>query len=90
MLQEPCKAESAGEAIRYRLRCASAGEDTEVVLAGPTCDSADILYDKTGYRLPASLQAGDMIDILSAGAYTTSYSAVGFNGFAPLAQHHVR
>jgi ornithine decarboxylase len=30
-----------------------------------------------------------MVDILSAGAYTTTYSSVGFNGFPPLAEHCV-
>lgn len=86
-------AESLGESIRYRLRptCAAplSGDDGEVVLAGPTCDSADIMYDKTGYRMPIELAAGDTVDLISAGAYTTSYSAVGFNGFAPLGQYHV-
>lgn len=86
-------AESLGESIRYRLRpsCAAplSGEDGEVVLAGPTCDSADIMYDKTGYRMPIELAPGDTVDLISAGAYTTSYSAVGFNGFAPLGQYHV-
>ena len=57
-----------------------------IVLAGPTCDSADIIYDKTGYRLPSTLEAGDIVRIASTGTYTTSYSAVGFNGFAPLEQ----
>jgi ornithine decarboxylase len=55
-----------------------------VVLAGPTCDSADILYEKTDYHLPLDLKVGDKVHILSAGAYTTSYSSVGFNGFPPL------
>jgi ornithine decarboxylase len=51
-----------------------------VVLAGPTCDSADVLYQRTVYDLPLSLESGDRIEILSAGAYTTSYAS-GFNGF---------
>ena len=55
-----------------------------VVLAGPTCDSADILYEKTEYKLPLSLKPGDKVEILSTGAYTTTYSSVAFNGFAPL------
>ncbi len=54
-------------------------------LPSPTCDSADILYEKTDYRLPSSLQAGDKVWILATGAYTTTYSAVAFNGFPPLA-----
>jgi ornithine decarboxylase len=79
------------EAIRYRLLTSrdaavkSKNDTSPVVLAGPTCDSADILYEKTDYRLPVELQAGDKVWILATGAYTTTYSAVAFNGFPPLA-----
>jgi ornithine decarboxylase len=78
-------AETMGESIKYRIvtpeRGASQGP---VVLAGPTCDSADILYEKTEYQLPLGLRVGDKIEILSAGAYTASYASVGFNGFTPI------
>ena len=78
-------AETMDEAIKYRVRTARDGGPTgPVVLAGPTCDSADILYEKTDYRLPLDLQVGDRVQIMSAGAYTTTYSSVGFNGFPPL------
>lgn len=79
-------AETEGEAIQYRIRTArdSASAMAPVVLAGPTCDSADILYDKAGYALPTDLKSGDRLRILSTGAYTTTYSAVNFNGFDPL------
>ena len=53
--------------------------------AGPTCDSADILYEKSDCRLPLALKPGDRVWILATGAYTTTYSAVAFNGFPPLA-----
>jgi ornithine decarboxylase len=83
-------AETMDEAIRYRLRTPHDGTATgQVALAGPTCDSADVLYEKTAYELPLALAEGDMVDILSAGAYTTTYSSVGFNGFAPLQEHFV-
>jgi ornithine decarboxylase len=73
------------EAIKYRLRTpADGGETGPVVLAGPTCDSADILYEKAEYRLPVDLKVGDKVSILATGAYTTTYSSVAFNGFAPL------
>jgi ornithine decarboxylase len=55
------------------------------VLAGPTCDSADVLYEKTPYPMPVSLTIGDEVLIEGTGAYTTTYSAVAFNGFEPLA-----
>lgn len=81
-------AETMDEAIKYRLLTPHDGEGVEtapVVLAGPTCDSADILYEKADYRLPKALAAGDRVCILATGAYTTTYSAVAFNGFPPLA-----
>lgn len=81
-------AETEGEMITYRL--AAGAEDSDrgpVVLAGPTCDGDDVLYQRTVYELPMALRAGDHLDILSAGAYTASYASVEFNGFAPLPTH---
>ena len=83
-------AETMDEAIRYRLRTPHDGAvGGPVVLAGPTCDSADVLYEKSAYELPLALAEGDMVDVLSAGAYTTTYSSVGFNGFPPLQEHYL-
>ena len=77
--------ETLGEAIRYRLTT-DRDDDPRgpVVLAGPTCDSVDVLYERTPVQLPLSLREGDRVVFGSAGAYTSSYSTVGFNGFAPL------
>jgi ornithine decarboxylase len=78
-------AETMDESIKYRIRTpVDGGPSGRAILAGPTCDSADILYEKTEYRLPMALKAGDKVQILSTGAYTSSYASVGFNGFAPL------
>jgi ornithine decarboxylase len=78
-------AETMGESIRYRMAVPGrSGAPAPVIIAGPTCDSADILYESTEYRLPRDLAVGDKVEILSAGAYTASYSSVGFNGFPPL------
>ena len=83
-------AETMDEAIKYRILTSHDGEETApVVLAGPTCDSADILYEKAGYEMPVTLRVGDKVRILSTGAYTTSYSAVNFNGFAPLKAYFI-
>jgi ornithine decarboxylase len=76
--------ETIEEAIKYRLSTARAGAPGPVVLAGPTCDSLDILYDEADYHLPTDLVDGDRLLIHGAGAYTASYSSVGFNGFPPL------
>jgi len=77
-------AETMDECIKYRLRTHRFGPMGSVILAGPTCDSADVLYEKTPYALPLDLAIGDRIEILSTGAYTSSYASVGFNGFPPL------
>jgi ornithine decarboxylase len=78
-------AETMDEAIRYPLVTAKDGDAKEpCVIAGPTCDSADVLYEKTPYPLPITLSVGDEVLIEAAGAYTTTYAAVAFNGFPPL------
>jgi len=78
-------AETIDEAIRYPIRTPHDGEAlAPCIIAGPTCDSADILYEKTPYELPLSLRDGDEVFIEGTGAYTTTYSSVGFNGFPPL------
>jgi len=83
-------AETEGEAIKYAFRTPhDGGEDGPVTIAGPTCDSTDTLYEKSNYRLPSKLEPGDRIEILSAGAYVTTYASQGFNGFAPLAEHYI-
>jgi len=78
-------AETMDEAIRYEIRTPRDGDAVEpCILAGPTCDSADVLYEKTPYPLPLSLTIGDEVLIEGTGAYTTTYSSVAFNGFEPL------
>ena len=78
-------AETMGESIKYRIEARGrGGPQGPVIIAGPTCDSADILYERTEYRLPLGLEIGDKVEILAAGAYTASYASVGFNGFPPL------
>ncbi len=78
-------AETMDEAIRYPIRTPHEGDAmTPCVIAGPTCDSADVLYEKTPYALPVSLSIGDEVLIEGTGAYTSTYASVAFNGFAPL------
>lgn len=78
-------AETMDESIRYPIRTVRDDDAmAPCVLAGPTCDSADVLYEKVPYMLPVSLEIGDKVLIEGTGAYTTTYSAVAFNGFPPL------
>lgn len=77
--------ETIDEAIRYPVTTSRDGAPTvPCVLAGPTCDSADVLYEHAMVPLPADLAEGDWVRLESAGAYTSCYSTVGFNGFPPL------
>ncbi|MBB5223109.1 ornithine decarboxylase [Amaricoccus macauensis] len=79
-------AETMDEAIRYQFETRHDDAETgSCILAGPSCDSADVLYEKRPVQLPLDIEAGDKIRILCTGAYTSSYSSVGFNGFPPLA-----
>lgn len=77
--------ETMGECIRYQIDTDRDGDATgPVVLAGPTCDEVDVIYDQAGYELPLGLEVGDRVRILATGAYTSTYCSVGFNGFPPL------
>src|SRR6187431_800721 len=83
-------AETMDESIRYAIRTPRDGaEMTPCVLAGPTCDSADVLYEKMPYPLPVTLEIGDKLLIEGTGAYTSTYSSVAFNGFPPLRTYHI-
>jgi ornithine decarboxylase len=81
-------AETIDESIRYPIRTSKDRDEmAPCVIAGPTCDSVDVLYEKTPYPLPISLAIGDKVLIEATGAYTATYSSVGFNGYPPLRQY---
>ncbi|MCE2510696.1 MAG: type III PLP-dependent enzyme [Alphaproteobacteria bacterium] len=83
-------AETMDEAIEYVIRTPhDGGPAGPVILAGPTCDGVDVLYEKAGYKLPLDLAIGDRVEIFAAGAYTTTYSTVGFNGLPPLKDYYI-
>lgn len=92
-------AETENESIRYAIHAWRGVESdfyrekesdlAPVVLAGPTCDGADILYEKAHYMLPQDLKSGDRLIILSAGAYVSTYCSTSFNGFPPLAEYYI-
>ncbi|MBX6327923.1 MAG: type III PLP-dependent enzyme [Pseudolabrys sp.] len=83
-------AETADEMIRYPIYTArDADEKAPCVIAGPTCDSVDILYEKQPYALPITLEIGDKVLIGGTGAYTATYASVAFNGFPPLKTYHI-
>jgi ornithine decarboxylase len=83
-------AETLDESIRYPIRTPRDGDElAPCVLAGPTCDSVDVMYEKQPYALPISLEIGDKLLIEGAGAYTATYASVAFNGFPPLKTYHI-
>ncbi len=83
-------AETMDESIRYPIRTPRDGAETApCIIAGPTCDSADVLYEKVPYLLPVSLEIGDRLLIEGTGAYTATYSSIAFNGFPPLKTYHI-
>ena len=79
--------ETLNESLKYPIvtdkddECKKRGD---VVLAGPTCDSMDIMYEDYKYSLPTNLKPGDRVYFLTTGAYTSSYASVEFNGFPPI------
>ena len=60
--------ETLGESIKYPVYTDKQGELEDVVLAGPTCDSADIMYEDHKYPLPLNLAIGDRLYWFSTGA----------------------
>ena len=83
-------AETEGEAVKYSITTERDGEETgPVVIAGPSCDSVDTLYEKSNYRLPLSLRGSDRVLLHATGAYVTTYASQGFNGYAPLEEHYI-
>jgi ornithine decarboxylase len=84
--------ETMDESIKYPVISEKDGpgeKEGEVILAGPTCDSADIMYENIKYKLPLSLKAGDKLYWLSTGAYTGTYASVEFNGFPPIKTYYM-
>jgi len=82
--------ETLDEAIKYPIYFEGTGKPVEIIIAGPTCDSMDILYEKWTYTMPEKTRIGERVYILTAGAYTQSYSSVYFNGFPPLKSYILR
>jgi len=68
------------EGFEYEIRSERSGAAIPCTVAGPTCDSVDVVArDK---MLPADIVSGDFVYVPNAGAYSTAYST-SFNGFPP-------
>jgi ornithine decarboxylase len=66
------------EGLKYRVRTDRSGPDIPWNVAGPTCDSIDVVMRDE--PLPSDIEEGDYIYLKNAGAYTTAYAS-NFNGF---------
>lgn len=64
---------------KYQFKVARGGRTQISTLAGPTCDSLDIIA--RGEQMP-ELELGDIVYVENVGAYSTA-SATSFNGIAP-------
>lgn len=66
------------EGLKYKIKTDRTGPDMPWNVAGPTCDSVDVMMKDE--LLPSDMREGDFIYIRNAGAYTTAYAS-NFNGF---------
>jgi len=66
------------EGLQYDVITERDGRLSPYTVAGPTCDSVDVVMREQ--LLPDDLQADDFVFIPNAGAYTTAYAS-NFNGF---------
>ena len=83
-------AETQDESIKYPIYSDAPGEDCEdFIIAGPSCDSQDVMYEFFRNPLPSGIKIGDRLYWLSCGAYTGSYASVEFNGFPPLPTYFI-
>ncbi|MFA6716034.1 MAG: ornithine decarboxylase, partial [Victivallaceae bacterium] len=81
--------ETLNESIKYPIYTEKNGIAEKAIIAGPTCDSVDTLYEDYLYELPLNLASGDILYWLTCGAYTASYSSIEFNGFPPLKSYYI-
>jgi ornithine decarboxylase len=66
------------EGLKYKIRTDRSGPDIPWNVAGPTCDSIDVVMRDE--PLPSDIEEGDYVYLKNAGAYTTAYAS-NFNGF---------
>lgn len=66
------------EGMQFEVYTDHAGPEIPCAVAGPTCDSMDVMMQDE--MLPEDLQEGDYVYIPNIGAYSTAYAS-SFNGF---------
>ncbi len=83
-------AETEDEAIHYEIKAKGYKnfKKENYILAGPSCDSHDVIYNNKDCILPSKLKCGDKLRILATGAYTTVYSS-NFNGMKKISEYFI-
>jgi ornithine decarboxylase len=71
------------EGFSYEIVAEREGPAQRVVLAGPSCDSVDVIAESA---LLPELAVGERVHVANAGAYTLAYAA-SFNGWPPPTVH---
>ncbi|HLZ07835.1 MAG TPA: type III PLP-dependent enzyme [Chloroflexota bacterium] len=74
------------DGFSYEVVTEARGMPTTVVLAGPSCDSLDVIAEKID--LP-EVAVGDRVYFVNAGAYTLAYAS-HFNGWLPPTVYSIR
>ena len=77
--------------IKYEIKASNDNRKCKYenfILAGPSCDSHDIIYEKNPCYLPNNIKIGDKLRIFSTGAYTTVYNT-HFNGLDLLEESYL-
>ena len=73
-VQRPRRDDGRNDPLSHPHRLSTTTPLAPCVIAGPSCDSVDVLYEKEPYLLPVSLEIGAKVLIEGTGAYTTTYS----------------
>jgi ornithine decarboxylase len=65
-------------------------EKSAAILAGPTCDSDDLLSPLTdAHQVSVDVDVQDYMLFPGTGAYSNSYTTMKFNGFNPLDEYYI-
>jgi ornithine decarboxylase len=76
--------------LHVTLQRQTASPEIPMLLAGPSCDSDDILSLADNlHHLPGDITEGDTLIFGEVGAYSTSYASIAFNGIPPLKEYFI-
>ena len=76
--------EAVGESLKFYPDPVNENKVRPCILAGPTCDSFDILYPDSKVPITEGVKPGDILKFKNCGAYNYSYAMSHFNGYKPI------